>query len=229
MTTHALVSYDDTPNDRDALALAALLQEAGVRLTLAYVRHATHSRRDRERLAEHEAEALLERGAASLRDAEIDRRVVISPSTGEGLRRLAAEIDADLIVFGSEYRTGAGHVSIGRSAEMLLENGRAAIALAPAAYAAVPGVRPARIGVLPGTAEEAAVETARALAERLETEAVDSARHVGLLVVGSRPEAREGHVLLTAAARRAIEQATAPVLVVPRSVALRFEERLVTA
>lgn len=229
MTTHAIVSYDDTPNDRDALALGSLLQEAGARLTLGYVRHATHAQPDRERLAAHEAEALLERGAASLGDLTVDRRVVISPSTGEGLGRLADEIDADLVVFGSEYRTGAGHVAVGRSAERLLENGTVAIAIAPAAYAAVPGVRPARIGVLPGTAEEAAVSTARALAARLDTEAVDSARHVGLLVVGSRPEARDGHVILTSAARRAIEDATVPVLVVARSAELRFEERLVTA
>ena len=42
-----------------------------------------------------------------------------------------------MIVFGSDYRTRRGHVAIGRSAQTLLEGGPAAVALAPADYAAI--------------------------------------------------------------------------------------------
>ncbi len=69
MAPHAIVSYDDTPNDHDALMLGRVLREAGAKLTLAYVRHATHPRSDCEELAAHEAEALLERGARWLDDS----------------------------------------------------------------------------------------------------------------------------------------------------------------
>ena len=65
MATNVIVSYDATDNDHDALMLGRVLADAGARLTLAYVRHTTQSERTREELEEHEAEALLERGASS--------------------------------------------------------------------------------------------------------------------------------------------------------------------
>jgi nucleotide-binding universal stress UspA family protein len=228
MAPHVIVSYDDTRDDRDALMLGRMLHELGATLTLAYVRHAAQAHHASEALADHEAHDLLERGVQAIGDPAVGRQVVMSPSTGEGLARLAAETDADLIVFGPEYRTATGHVSIGHSAQTLLENGPAAIALAPAGFAAA-GVRePATIGVLPGAADEAAVQTAQALAGRLHATVVDRGRGVDLLVVGSRAEAREGHVMLTAAATSAVEEATAPVIITARDVALRFDA-LVTA
>src|SRR5438045_3503816 len=117
MSPHAIVSYDDTSNDHDALMLGRVLAAAGARLTLAYVRHTTQVERAREELEEHEAEALLERGARWLGDAEVTRRVVVSASTGDGLRWLAEQDDADIVVFGSDYRTASGHVSPQRSAQ----------------------------------------------------------------------------------------------------------------
>ena len=41
MAAQAIVSYDDTHNDHDALILGRVLAEAGAELTLAYVRHTT--------------------------------------------------------------------------------------------------------------------------------------------------------------------------------------------
>lgn len=227
MSTTAIVSYDDTQNDHDALALGRVLRDAGAELTLAYVRHAAHARPDEEELSQQEADALLERGARWLGDTYLERRVVISPSTPEGLAWLAAQEEADIVVFGSDYRTRPGRVAIGRSAQSLLQGGPAALALAPADYAAAPR-EIHRIGVLSGSADEAAIETAFALAHRLEAEVVDADRGVDLLLVGSRPEAREGRLMITARAERAIEDAAAPVLVVARGAALRFES-LVTA
>jgi nucleotide-binding universal stress UspA family protein len=228
MAPHAIISYDDSQNDYDALMLGRMFQELGVRLTLAYVRHTTQLRRDREQLEVHEAEALLERGARLLDDAYAERRVVLSGSTAEGLGWLAAEEEADLIVFGSEYRTGAGHVSLCRSAQTLLERGPAALAIAPAGYQHHPERPVDTIGVLPGSADEAAIETAFSLASRLEAQVVDRERGVDLLVVGSRSEAREGRVMISARSQNAIEEATSPVIVAARAVPLGFET-LVTA
>jgi nucleotide-binding universal stress UspA family protein len=45
----------------------------------------------------------------------------------------------------------------------------------------------------------------------------------GLLVVGSRPEAEEGRVSLSAASENLIEIATCPVLVAARGRALSFD------
>jgi nucleotide-binding universal stress UspA family protein len=228
MATHAIISYDDTQNDHDALMLGRLLRDAGAKLTLAYVRHSAQTRPDHEQLAEHEAEALLERGTTWLEDPYIERRVVLSGSTGAGLSWLAGQIDADLVAFGSDYRTPRGRVAIGRSAQTLLDNGPVAVALAPAEYAGR-GEHPiTTIGILRGTADEAAIETAYALAARHDAKVVDSDRTVDLVVVGSRPEARHGHVMITSSAQNAIEEATAPVLVVARGLPLTFET-LVTA
>lgn len=223
MATHAIISYDDTPNDRDALMLGRILRDTGAKLTLAYVRHSAQSRPDSERLAEHEAEALLERGAAWLEDPYTERRVVLSGSTGAGLSWLAGEIDADIVAFGSDYRTPRGHVAIGRSAQTLLENGPVAVALAPAEYSTAPDHTIETIGILRGTADEAAIETAYAIAARHDAKVVDSDRTVDLVVVGSRPEARHGHVMITSSAQNAIEESSAPVLVVARGLPLTFE------
>ena len=228
MKPRAIISYDDTPGDHDALALGRLLGDAGAELTLAYVRHAAHVERDRELLAEHEAEILLECGARRLDDPYVERRVVLSACTAEGLGWLARHEHADLIVFGSDYRTPVGHVSVGRSTQPLLERGSVAVAIAPAAYTAMPELNVETIGVLSGSADEAAIETAFALAERLGATVVDRDQGVGLLIVGSRPGAPEGQVTLSSRSQNAINEARCPVIVVGRGVPLRFDT-LVTA
>jgi nucleotide-binding universal stress UspA family protein len=222
MALKAIVSYDDTLNDHDALALGRVVAEAGAELTLAYVRHTTESERAREELEGHEAEALLERGARWLEDLEVEHRVVVSASTGEGLKWLAEEEDADIIVFGSDYRTPAGHVSPQRSTQTLLEGGPAALAIAPANYRAERAHEIRRIGLLAAPGDDAAIETARDLADRVGATVTRDERSVDLLVVGSRIEAPEGRVMVTAQAQNEIENSTAPVLVVARGVALRF-------
>lgn len=221
MTPIAIVSYDDSRNDHDALMMGRLLRDAGSRLQLAYVRHVVHRRAADEQLSQREAEVLLQRGADWLGEPDLQRRIVVSPSTGEGLGWLAAQEHADIVVFGSDYRTSRGHVAIGRSAARLLENGPTALALAPADYAA--GDQPVgRVGVLRGSADEAAIETAFSVAASLGAEVVDFGGELDLLVVGSRAEARTGRVMITSLAHGAIEQATCPVLVVARGVPLRF-------
>jgi nucleotide-binding universal stress UspA family protein len=222
MSLNAIVSYDDTSNDHDALMLGHVLADAGATLTLAYVRHTTQSERSREELEEHEAETLLERGARWLGDVEVERRVIVSASTGEGLKWLAEQEDADVVIFGSDYRTASGHVAPQHSAQALLEGGPAAVAIAPANYRSDRTPRIRTIGVLAAPGDDAALETARELAEATGATLTRDERRVDLLIVGSRSEAPEGRVMISSHAQNEIENATAPVLVVARGVPLHF-------
>ena len=222
MAINAIISYDDSLNDHDALMFGHVLSELGARLTLAYVRHTTRDRPDHERLDAGAADALLARGAAWLESTTAERRIVVSGSTAEGLAWLAGSEQADIVVFGSEYRTPHGHVSTCRSAQRLLERSPAAVAIAPAGYQ-VTARDIATVGVLPGTADEAAIESAFSIAGRLDATVVDRAHNVDLLVVGSRRDAAEGQVSISSSAQNAIEDATCPVLVVARGIALRFD------
>lgn len=222
MALRAIVSYDDTPGDHDALMLGRVLAQAGAELTLAYVRHTTQAQRDRELLEETEAQRLLERGSRWLDDLDVERRVVVSASTGEGLKRLAEDEDADIVVFGSDYRTASGHVAPQNSARTLLEGGSTAVALAPANYRSVRAERVGRIGVMATPGDDLAIETARDLAECLDATVSRDEHAVDLLVVGSRAEAPEGRVMLTAQAQHELENATCPVLVLPRAAEIRF-------
>ncbi len=96
MQTHVIISYDGTDNDHDALALGRILGDAGARVSLAYVRHSPEADAAAEQAADAEAQALLERGAQWLGHPEVSRHVVLSGSTGDGLRALAVRERADL-------------------------------------------------------------------------------------------------------------------------------------
>jgi nucleotide-binding universal stress UspA family protein len=222
MSLNAIVSYDDTTNDHDALMLGRLLADAGANLTLAYVRHSTQSERSLEELEEHEAEALLERGARWLGEIESERRIVVSPSTGKGLEWLAEQEEANLVIFGSDYRTAIGHVAPQRSTQTLLEGGPAAVAIAPANYHSDRRPRIRTIGVLAAPGDDAAIDTARDLAGTVGATVTRDEHRVDLLVVGSRVEAPEGRVMITSQAQNEIENAICPVIVVARGVPLSF-------
>src|SRR5690349_1468821 len=161
MPTRIIVSYDDTDNDRDALALGRLLAFSGAELSLAYVRHAQGGA-----LEEKEAEDLLVRGADSVGAPEMKRHVVVNPGTSVGLAELAEREDADVIVFGSEYRTAPGTVKPGIPAHKLLLGGPAAIAVSPAGLRSNPALSINRIGLI-DEGDEAARQTAESLAGAL--------------------------------------------------------------
>lgn len=221
MSANIIVSYDGTNNEDDAVALGRLLAGAGAGVSLAYVRHAPEEETSREILAQHEAETLLERGAELLGDRDAPRRVVTDRSTPEGLSKLAAQTGADVIVFCSDSHTARGHIGVGNSAQRLLEGGTTAVAIAPAGFAqdVEPHVR--RIGVV---GDGSAQATAEALARALDADlGPASEQDAGLLVVGSRPEAENGRVSLSAASENLIEIATCPVLAVPHGRALAFD------
>ena len=222
MAPRAIISYDATSGDHDALVLGRILADAGAALTLAYVRHCIQNDCSQEQLEEHEAELLLARGARWLSGLAVDTRVIVSPSTPEALRRLAEQEEADIIVFGSDYRTPSGHVAPQHSTQGLLEGGPAAVAIAPADYRSDRAPRIHRIGVLAIPGDDSTLATARGLADSFGATLTRDERRVDLLVVGSRLEAPHGHVLLSSMAEREIENATCPVLVVPRGVTIDF-------
>jgi nucleotide-binding universal stress UspA family protein len=226
MAPRIIVSYDDTDNDRDALALGRLLAFSGGELSLAYVRHSQLEEEEREALEEKQAEELLAHGAAAIGAADMPRHVVVNASTSEGLRELAERENADVVVFGSDYRTADGLVKPGIAAHKLLLGGPAAIAVAPAGLRSRPSVSVNTIGVI-DEGDDAARATAEGLAAALGASVRDGAEGpIDFLVVGSRPEAQRGRVTLSASSDYAVEAATYPVMVVPRGVTVRFSAPL---
>jgi nucleotide-binding universal stress UspA family protein len=223
MPTRVIVSYDGTDNDADAIALGRVLRRAGAELSLAYVRHAPEPRTDRELVEGRKAARLLDAGAALLGPPEAARHVVLSASTPDGLAVLAADLDADLIVFGSEYRTPVGRVEPGTSTQRLLEGGRTAVAIAPAGMR---GWSDARIGAIGAIGHDGggdpARETAIELAAALGGAVADDPAAAELLVIASRPDAPSGQVHLAALDRQRINDATVPVLVLPSGWVLGF-------
>jgi nucleotide-binding universal stress UspA family protein len=224
MAAKIIVSYDDTDNDRDALALGRLLAVSGAELSLAYVRHHQADERNREALEQKQAEELLAHGAQAIGAPDTPRHVVVHASTGEGLIELAEREHANVVVFGSEYRTAPGAVVPGTSAQRMLNGGSTAVAVAPADLRSRASVRVARIGII-GDGDDAAEDTAQTLAGTLGAKIVDpDDEAVDLLVVGSRDGTPQGRLELSAAAEYAVETATSPVLAVPRGAPVLFAE-----
>ena len=221
MALKIIVSYDDTDNDRDALALGRLLAFSGAELSLAYVRHSFG-----EALEQKEAEELLARGAASVGAPDMPRHVVVNAGTSVGLTELAERENADVIVFGSEYRTAPGTVKPGISAHKLLLGGPAAIAVAPAGLRSNPSVSVNTVGVI-DEGDAGARQTADSLAARARRRASPSTAPARSTCSSSAPapRPREGKVVLSASSDYAVEAATYPVLVMPRGVALDFGDR----
>jgi nucleotide-binding universal stress UspA family protein len=219
-----IVSYDGTDNDRDALALGGVLGELGGEISLAYVRHTQQPDRAREALEEKEAEELLSNGAKALGDEKTPRHVVVHASTGAGLWELAESEKADVIVFGSDYRTAAGAVMPGTSAQRILTGGPVAVAIAPAGLHNH-DVAIKSIGVLPeDDGDESALRTAKSLADALDATVPERPEGTDLLVVGSSPASPKGHVNLSARAGYAIETSNRPVLAVPRGTEIKFSK-----
>src|SRR5437660_1153578 len=167
MSIKIIVSYDGTANENDAISLGGLFARAGAELALAYVRHSQEPDRDRETLVRSQAQELLDRGAGLLGDPNVARHVVTDRSTPEGLRALAEREGASVIVFCSDSHTAKGHVSVGNSAERLLEGASTAIAIAPAGFADSARAAAIRRIVAVGDSEGGAQATAESLAGAL--------------------------------------------------------------
>src|SRR5271166_744974 len=222
MPTKIIVSYDGTANEDDAVALGRLLAGGGAEVSLAYVRHTSEPDSARENIAQHEAEALLDRGVELLGNPSAAKHVVTDRSTPEGLAALAEREGADVIAFCSDSHTAKGHIAVGNSAERLLEGGRTAVAIAPVDLAEDRSAAIRQI-VAVGDGEGGARQSAEALAAAVGGEVAPVANEqADLLVFDSRPEAEPGRVGLSSSASHLIEIASCPVLVVPRGVSIAF-------
>jgi nucleotide-binding universal stress UspA family protein len=216
--TRIIVSYDGTANENDAIAYGSLLARAGAEVSLGYVRHTD------EAVSDQEAQEVLDRGAALFEGTFASSHAVTDRSTPQGLSALAEQIGAQVIVFCSDSHTAQGHITIGNSAQRLLEGGPVAVAIAPVGLAQQSEASVQRIvGVGEAGGDGSAQATAEALAQALGAQVVPVADdHADLLVIDSRPEAAPGRVSLSSSAAHLIEIATCPVLVTPRGVALSF-------
>ncbi|HUB72543.1 MAG TPA: universal stress protein [Solirubrobacteraceae bacterium] len=224
MSTKIIVSYDGTANEDDAIALGRLFGRAGADVSLAYVRHAHEADVERERAVEAQAHGLLEGGQELLGDANAKLHIVTDRSTPEGLRALAEREQADVIVFCSDSHTAKGHVSVGNSAERLLEGGTSAVAIAPVDLAERIAGRPVSSIVAVGDGDGGAVQTAQALAGALGASVAPVlSEQTDLLVLDSRADAQPGRVSLSSSAVRLIETATCPVLALARGQVLAFQ------
>ena len=221
MATSIIVSYDGTTHDDDALALGRQLAEAGATLSLAYVRHSREYDPRREEIAEFDAARRLQQGAAWLEAPDITRHVVIDPSTSAGLARLAAAEGAQLVLFGSDYRTSPGRVEPGGSAQGMLEGGAVAVGVAQAGLRTHAG-EPVRTISIAGDAGGAAEQTAESLAAALDAEFIPGGGDADLILVDSQTNAPEGRIALGGSTRARLDSARGSVIVLPRGTALAF-------
>ncbi len=206
MPAKIIVSYDGTANEDDAVALGRVLGQAGAEVSLAYVSHTAESAGD--------TQGIMNRGLSLLGDPNAATHVVTDRSTPEGLANLAAEQQADVVVFCSDSHTAKGHISVGNSAQRLIEGGRTAVAIAPVDFAENAAVR--RI-VAVGDGEGGARSTAQALADALGAQVEPVAgEDTDLIVIDSRADGRPGFVSISSSAAHLIEIATGAVLVLPR-------------
>jgi hypothetical protein len=220
MSTKIIVSYDGTNNEDDAIALGRIFARAGAEVALAYVRHTHEPEGEREALAQHEAEVLLERGAVLLGGGDVQHHVVSDRSTPDGLRALAEQTGASAIVFCSDSHTAPGHVGVGNSAQRLLEGGPVAIAIAPAGLAQRSDAHLRNVAAVGDGAQDTAASLAAALDADLVAPDSGAAE---LVVVASRPEAEPGRVSVSSASMRLVDDAAWSVLVLPAATSLRLE------
>ncbi|HTU94659.1 MAG TPA: universal stress protein [Solirubrobacteraceae bacterium] len=221
MTTSVIVSYDGTTNDDDALALARMLAVGGAVLSLAYVRHSQEYDPRREEIGIYDADRRLEHGALWLEEPDIERHVVVDPSTSAGLAKLAASEGARLILFGSDYRTPPGRVEPGGSAQGLLQGSPVAIGVAAAGLRTRAAERIQTISVA-GGANGAAHESAEALAQALGAEVLTGGGNADLILVDSQSNGPEGRITLGGSTRAQLDSARGSVIVLPRGTSLSF-------
>jgi nucleotide-binding universal stress UspA family protein len=136
MYRNIVVGYDRSDQAQDALALGKLLAEAsGARLTVGGVflthTHSGHRGEDRREAEEAYAQALRE-AAESVGAGVLTSR---SSSLARGLRNLAAEAGAELVVVGSPRHSDTTHALAGTLGTKLLHGSPTSVSVAPLGYA----------------------------------------------------------------------------------------------
>jgi hypothetical protein len=138
------------------------------------------------------------------------------------MRTLAEREGAVAVVFGSASNTEPGHVHPGSASRRLLQGAPCAVAFAPVGYRDRANGIPGRIGFVHDDEEGTARRSAEAVAGAIGQAAsvVEATDQVDLLVIGSRPGADHGRVMIAASAEAPLHAAVSPAVVVARGVAL---------
>ena len=219
MPLKIIVSYDDTDNDRDALALGRLLAFSGAELSLAYVRHsvrAGRSRRSRRRSCSPAEPPRSARRTCPATSSSTPGPASASPSWPSArtpTSSSSAPSTAPPRARSSPASPPTNCCSAGR---------RRSPSPRPACTSH-PSVSVNTVGVLDeGDAERHGDREQPRRRARRRASASHGAGPVDLLVVGSRPESPQGKVTLSAASDYAVEAATYPVLVTPRGVSAQL-------
>ena len=161
-----VVGIDDSASADDALAFARRVAAAtGARLQLA---SAYPYEEWPSRVASHEfgaflrdeAQALLDRHAASLGDDAVPTHAIADHSSARALHRLAENIGAALIVVGSTHRGAIGRVLPGSTGERLMHGSPCPVAIAPRGYAAEGPIGVVGVGYDTSDESEAALRAA---------------------------------------------------------------------
>jgi nucleotide-binding universal stress UspA family protein len=228
-----IVAYDGTPHAEDGLALACALGELlDAELVLAHVHRADAADRSpsatvkgRAEFLRRESDTLLAR-ASDAGNRPVTRRAIASTTTARGLRELADEEGAELIVFGSAHNGPPGRVHPGSAARRLSQSARRAIAVAPDGFREHHFSGPIAIASAHDDAQSSAHRTAEALAAAGggTTQDADSG-DAQLIVLGSSSDGPAGQVVTSAASDRLVQAAEVPVIVLPNGTPLGVGRR----
>ncbi len=165
----AVVGVDGRSGGRDAIALAAALVEPGGRLILATVVRPRGGAKLGPLVADADR-----RAAAQMLEGEQARlggatsiAVAVGSSIRDGLHRVVADHDADLLVLGSTHRGSLGRLLLGDGASGALDGARCAVAIATQGLGAnPPNWRTLVVGDDGSTESVRALAAARGLAAR---------------------------------------------------------------
>jgi nucleotide-binding universal stress UspA family protein len=216
-----LVGIDGSAGAQDALAFAQRLAGpagASLRLVCAFPYSDMHSRASNEAFREalrDDAQAMLDRTAASTEGAVVATDAIADVSPPHALHLLAERVGAALIVVGSTHRGPVGRVLPGSTAERLLHGSPCPVGIVPHGYAAQ-GADPIKtIGVAYNATDEsdaalaAACKMARRLGADLRVIRVFDAMHVGTPALMTGPSYLPDYVDYEAEEREGLERAVA--------------------
>jgi nucleotide-binding universal stress UspA family protein len=167
-----LIGYERTPQGEDALALGGLLSELldaePMIVTALPLSSAVMGRENLEISLSVDTAEMLAVARDRLAPLEAASRAIASHSPARGLAELSEDQGVSLIVIGSTHRGPLGQVVLGSTAERLLHQAPAPVAVAPRGFAERPNRHLLRVAVAyDGSAESGhALEAGIELAER---------------------------------------------------------------
>jgi len=165
-----VVGIDASPGAQDALTFAGRVAEvsgASVVLASVFPYSDTPSRVSTRALREElqaDAQALLDRTAATSGTSIAATVTIADPSPARGLHHMAVESDAAVVVVGSTHRGPAGRVVPGSTGERLLHGSPCPIAVVPSGYADAGPIATIGVGYDGSPESEAALAAACTLA-----------------------------------------------------------------